>query len=209
MSEEHNKPWQPLTPHEVMAVFQHAEYPWWIAGGFAIEHAAGRQLRPHGDIDVLLLRSDHISARATLSGWDCWAADPPGTLRPWRIGETLPLSVSDIWCRADCDSPWRLQLMLDDGDDGNWRSRRCPFVTKPIAELGSRDAQGIPFLAPEVQLFYKAKTPRHNDILDFAAMLPLLSRSQREWLRDAIMVAYGRDNAWLQEIDRGVPSRNS
>lgn len=34
--------------------------PWWIAGGFAIELATGRAIRPHDDIDVGLLRSDHL-----------------------------------------------------------------------------------------------------------------------------------------------------
>jgi hypothetical protein len=177
-----------------------AEFPWWIAGGYAIEFAVGRSFRPHADIDVLLLRKDQLVAQGTLEGWDCWAADPPGTLRLWRSGEVLPPHVSDVWCREEPTAPWRLQLMLDDGDERHWRSRRNGLVTRPIEAMGLRSPEGIPFLAPEIQLFYKAKAPRPKDWLDFAKVLPLLSKSQKTWLRDAILIAYGEDNCWLRKL---------
>lgn len=184
-----------------MAALSTAPFPWCIGGGYAIEHFVGRPLRAHGDIDVLLLRADRRAARAVLGNWDCWAADPPGTLRPWSIDEELPAYVSDVWCRENPEEAWQFQLMLDDGDHRDWRSRRCAEVTKPVVELFTRDDDGIPFLAAEVQLFYKAKAPRPKDELDFAAALPLMSNSQKSWLRDAIATSYGRDNAWLREID--------
>jgi hypothetical protein len=34
-----------------------------------------------------------------LAGWEWWAAVPPGILRPWAPGETVPAAVHDIWCR--------------------------------------------------------------------------------------------------------------
>jgi hypothetical protein len=197
VSAEHERPWQPLTPDEVAAIFASASFPWWIAGGYAIEHFVGRPLRPHGDIDILLLRADHAAARALLARWDCWKADPPGTLRPWRDGDALPSHVSDVWCR-DYGGPWRFQLMLDDSEGALWQCRRCATVTRSVVELGARDSKGIPFLAPEVQLFYKAKAPRPKDEVDFAAAWPLLSAPQKAWLRQSIIAAYGRDNTWLR-----------
>ncbi|MBN9514318.1 MAG: amino acid transporter [Alphaproteobacteria bacterium] len=185
-----------MTPQEVASAFASATFPWWIAGGYAIEHFVGRPLRPHGDIDILLLRADHAAARALLARWDCWMADPPGTLRPWREGDALPPHVSDVWCREP-GGPWRFQLMFDDSEGVFWRSRRCAAVTRPISELGTRDSKGIPFLASEVQLFYKAKMPRPRDEVDFAAAWPLLSAPQKTWLRQAIIAAYGPDNLWL------------
>lgn len=124
-------------------------------------------------------------------------ADPPGTLRPWRDGDALPSQVSDVWCREH-GGPWRFQLMLDDGEGALWRSRRCVTVTRSVVELGTRDSKGIPFLAPEIQLFYKAKAPRPKDEVDFTVAWPLLSAPQKAWLRQAITAAYGRDNAWLR-----------
>lgn len=201
MTEEHEKPWQPLSPRQIMTTLSAAPFSWWIAGGHAIEHFVGRPLRAHGDMDVLLLRADRGAARAVLEEWDCWAADPPGKLRHWAIDEELPAHVSDVWCRETRQGPWRFQLMLDDGDRRDWRSRRCADVTKPVVELAMRDDGGIPYLAAEVQLFYKAKAPRPKDELDFAAALPLMSDAQKSWLRDAIAMAYGRGNAWLRKID--------
>jgi len=192
--------WQPLSPAEIAALFRSAEFPWWIAGGYAIEHAIGRSLRPHVDIDLLVLRRDQLAVQSVLTGWDCWASDPPGSLRPWRTGEVLPPDVTDIWCRWKDGGPWRLQIMLDDGDEVQWRSRRNPLVTKPTAELSLHDAEGIPYLSAEVQLFYKAKAPRPKDELDFLSVLPFLNEQQRAWLRAAILSTYGTANNWLGKL---------
>jgi hypothetical protein len=195
---EHERPWHPLTPQAVAAIFAAADFPWWIAGGFALDHFAGQTLRPHGDIDVLVLRTDGAAMGRMLGVWDCWMADPPGTLRPWAVEAPLPPHVTDVWCRETGERrPWRFQVMIDESEGSHWRSRRAADVTRPIAELGTRDAQAIPFLAPEVQLFYKAKAPRPKDEIDFRAVWPLLSRSQQAWLKAAIATAYGEGNAWL------------
>jgi len=199
--QEQDKPWQAYSISEVKQLLKNAAFPWWIAGGLAIELFVGRALRPHADIDVLLLRKDQILARKCLADWDCWVADPQGTLRIWRPAELLPATAHDVWCRESRQAPWRVQLMLDDGDDRYWRSRRCSFVTKPIGELGITSEVGVPVLAPEVQLFYKAKSPREKDHVDFMAALPLLSVKQKNWLSGAISVAYGTNNAWLNLIE--------
>ncbi|MGW4527700.1 nucleotidyltransferase domain-containing protein [Amycolatopsis sp. NPDC004378] len=73
--------------------------PWWLAGGFALELAAGRSWRPHGDVDVLVPRRDQLGVQRALAGWEWWAADPPGTLRPGAAGELLGPAVHDVWCR--------------------------------------------------------------------------------------------------------------
>jgi aminoglycoside-2''-adenylyltransferase len=75
-------PWQPARPLEAAAIFSAMTCPWWIAGGYAIELAVGGPVREHDDIDVLVLRRDQLHVQQALSGWEWWAADPPGTLRP-------------------------------------------------------------------------------------------------------------------------------
>ncbi|MEV8332824.1 nucleotidyltransferase domain-containing protein, partial [Streptomyces niveus] len=50
--------WEPAPLAEVVRLFSGLRCPWWIAGGHAIELAVGHAFRPHGDIDVLLLRRD-------------------------------------------------------------------------------------------------------------------------------------------------------
>ena len=55
-----------------------AGFPWWIAGGWAIDLVVGLQTRTHADLDVLTLRTDHLKVRQHLAAWDVHAADPPG-----------------------------------------------------------------------------------------------------------------------------------
>lgn len=147
-----------------------------------------RALRPHADIDVLILRRDQQVMLEALPGWDLQAADPPSRLRPWPSDEVLPDHVHDIWCREGPGSPWRMQVMLDEADGGQWHSRRNSAVSMPVAEMGRTNPDGWPYLAPEVQLFYKAKADQQlpKDEIDFAAALPLLEPRARGWLDAAL-----------------------
>jgi hypothetical protein len=180
-------------------MFSGLESRWWVAGGFAIELAVGHPFRSHGDIDVLLLRRDQLVAQQVLAGWQWWAADPPGSLRPWASGEVLPLGVHDIWCRRGPDDPWRVQVMLDESRGQEWVSRRDPQVRRPISTLGMASGEGVPFLAPDVQLYYKAKAPRPKDEEDFDTVLPVLTDQQRRWLVDAIKQTYG-PHPWIKRL---------
>lgn len=191
--------WEPATPAEVFRLFSGLSVPWWLAGGYAIELAVGRPIREHADIDILLLRRDQLAAQQVLANWEWWAADPPGTLRPWQPGEILPTGVHDIWCRPSAGEPWRIQLMLDESHNDYWVSRRNPQLRRPIPLLGQISPDGIPYLTPEIQLFYKAKTPRPKDITDFAAVLPFLNVDQRQWLTHAIADTYGK-HPWLNQL---------
>ncbi|WP_306317332.1 MULTISPECIES: nucleotidyltransferase domain-containing protein [unclassified Streptomyces] len=199
-------PWEPASVGEVAHRFATAGAPWWVAGGYAIELAVGRPFRDHGDIDVMLLRRDQHVAHLVLDGWELWAADPPGSLRPWRPGETLPAGVHDIWCRPTADAPWRIQLMLEDLEDledtegDTWISRRDPRLRRPLDTLGFTTEDGTPVVAPEVQLHYKAKGLRPKDEADFDAALPHLTAPQRTWLADALTTTYGPDHPWAVRL---------
>ena len=193
-------PWDPPSPAEVAQIFSRCEARWWIAGGYAIELAAGIPVREHGDIDVLLLRPDQHVVQHALPTWQWHAADPPGTLRPWRPGERLPVGIHDIWCRPGNEQPWRIQIMLDEFSAGDWVSRHDRRIRRPVASIGSVTADGIPYLEPEIQLFYKARNPRPKDEIDFAVILPMLTQAQRQWLGDALEIAYAPDHPWRARL---------
>ncbi|MFI6357262.1 nucleotidyltransferase domain-containing protein [Streptomyces sp. NPDC050743] len=183
------------------AVFARADFPWWIAGGYAIELAVGRELRPHSYLDVLVLRRDQMLVPDLLAGWDLYVADPPGQgeLRPWRPGEVLQSPLHDIWCRRTPVAPWSIQIMLDEAEGTQWVSRRHSAIRLPIGRLGRTSETGIPYLAPEVQLFYKAKATREKDEADFEAVLPLLDAPARAWLAGAIKVI-AASHPWLRRL---------
>lgn len=193
--------WAPLTPSAVGVELTGWAAPWWIAGGHALELALGRSWRTHGDVDVLVLRTSTGELHDTLAGWELWAVDPPGSLRPWPADEPLPDHVHDIWCRRPSSPAWELQLMVDEADGDHWRSRRDGRVCAPIADLGRRSAGGLPYLRPEIQLFYKAKGLRPKDETDAAVVLPTLDAAASAWLDRALALTLP-DHPWRAALAR-------
>ena len=193
-------PWDPMRPDGAVAEFGTWRVAWWVAGGWAIDLIVGQQSREHGDFDVLVLRRDQAVVREYLSAWDVHAADPPGRLRPWLVGETLPLAVHDVWCRRTPSSPWAFQLMIDDTDNDDWLFRRDNRVRRPIQSLTGRASTiGCPALSPEVQLLYKSKGLRDKDVADFRAVLLHLTGGERRWLRTALETV-SPGHPWISEL---------
>jgi hypothetical protein len=193
--------WQPLKPDEVARTLAGLEAPWWIAGGWAIDVFLGRQSRAHGDIDVGVLRRDQLAVQAVLEDWDLPAAEPPGSLRPWLPGETLPEAVHDIWCRPNPDAAWGIQLMLDEADGDYWEYRRFAAITRRLESLVWRHS-GTPYLVPEVQLLYKAGQLNPKNEQDFEACLPLFKEHQRTWLALALRLAHP-GHPWIGRLTLG------
>jgi len=189
-----------MVPAEVVALLDGAACPWWIAGGWAIDLFVGRQTRAHDDIDVLILRDDQLAMQQALPGWDLHAADPPGSLRRWRVGEVLPAGVHDIWCRRTPTSTWSLQVMIDDASDGVWSYRRDARIERSVDELDGNACNGDPrVLAPEVQLLHKSTAPRPKDEADFLAARALLGPDQRRWLQRSVALT-SPNHHWLAQL---------
>ncbi len=199
MPAEKQLPWVPLTVAEVTPLFTGLAVLWWLAGGQAIAAVVGRTYRRHDNIDILVLRRDQAAVRSGPRDWDCWMADPPGTLRRWPVTAMSPPAAHDVWCREHAGGPWQLQLMFDEHDpaSGWWRSRRDARITRPLPSLTASGPFPLPVLAPEIQLYYKAKQQRPKDALDLATVLPELSVTQRAWLSQALRTTYGPTHPWL------------
>jgi hypothetical protein len=193
--------WAPLSLARISTLFASADFPWWVAGGYAIELAVGAAFREHEDLDLLILRRDQVAARRFLGDWDCRPVDTTGLLRVWNPGEILPMDVHEVWCREDIDAPWRFSLLLDEADGDTWYSRRDATVRKAVDELGSRHDGNPPYLCPDVQLYYKAKNVRAKDEQDLHMVLPRLTKRQRTWLAEAVYRTYGAEHPWLAQIE--------
>jgi len=191
-------PIEPLSVQEVAHLFRSATFPWWIAGGWGIDLYLQRQTRQHGDIDVLILRRDQRRLRELLGEWDLHAADPPGagTLRPWA-GDELQLPVHEIWGRVAPDQPWRLEIMLEEAHGGDWVFRRDPQVRRPIGTLGTVNPEGVPYIAPEVLLLFKAEIAQTKVDQDFNAVFPELTATAKKWLQEALDTTHP-GHPWIQ-----------
>jgi len=76
--------------------------------------------------------------------------------------------------------------MLDDSVDDTWVYRRDPSIRRPFSTVIRRNDAALPYLAPEIQLLFKARALRPRDQLDFEVIAPILDASARDWLLDAL-----------------------
>jgi hypothetical protein len=191
-------PWQPVPPIEAAQLFSSVGVPWWVAGGFAFDLFLGCSTRHHQDLDVGVLRRDIREMLRALSSWDVFAAKD-GLLTPLRTGEIPELGVNSLWCRPSPTAPWALELMLDDSHDDMWLFRRAREIRRPLSEVVRFSPLGIPHLAPEIQLLYKAKRPRERDFADFKRTLPHVDANSRQWLLRALAIVHPQ-HEWIDVL---------
>ena len=178
-----------------------APFFWCLAGGHAIAHVLGRSYRPHGDIDIVVLRPEQLAVLNWLHEWRLYAADPPGSLRPWTLNETLPIGVHDVWCRREGRSAWELQIMIQEAEGDSWYFRRDASVRGGVNDLATL-VNGVPCLRMDLQLLFKSKDPRAKDEADFAELMPVLTDAQRETLAYWLRLVYPNGHLWLDALDR-------
>lgn len=164
--------------------------------------------RSHEDVEVGVLRADQSALQTCLSGWELLKCERPDLLDPWEAGERLELPVHQVFARPPGSEPlvqpWEpggdeLQFFLNDVEDGSWLCRRDPSVTRPLGEVWLRSASGLPIVAPEIQLLYKAKHHLDKDERDFRATVGHLDEEQLAWLRQALEIVHPGD-PWLAEL---------
>jgi hypothetical protein len=190
--------WASTTPEDAASWFSSLTVPWWVAGGWALDLFLGRQFREHGDCDVGVLRRDFPQLRAALSNWEIFEAQNKVlSLLPYDVAPRE--DVNSLWCRPSGSLLWCAEVLLDAGDKEFWVFRREPKIRRPLNEIIRRTPRGLPYLAPEIQLLYKARTPRSRDQEDFAHVIPHLDAPARKWLRESLhMIQPAHD--WLTAL---------
>ena len=178
-------PWRAASPGEGARWLASLTVPWWIAGGWALDIFAGYQSRPHKDLDVGILRKDVLQALSFLAAWEVFEAKN-GVLTRLGAGTRPRPDVFSLWCRPAHNSDWAMELMLDEAENEHWIYRRHRQIQRPLNIAIRRSPQGIPYLAPEIQLLYKSHRIRQQDQADFEHIAPQLDQRGRCWLRDAL-----------------------
>ena len=190
-------PWRPWRPREVLERFASAPFPWWVAGGWAAE-AAGASPRPHEDTDLVVLRRDVPALRHWLADHHLWEAHD-GSLRPLRPGAPLSPGREQIWVRRNAASPWVVDVLLTPADGDMWVCKRDERIRLPLERVGWVASDGVPYLAPEVVLLFKAKGRRPKDDADFGSLVPRLGDDARRWLLDALAAVHP-GHPWLAAL---------
>jgi len=170
---------------------------WGIAGGWAIDLFVGRQMRPHSDIDVAVLRDDQARLRERLPGTRVEKV-VDGQLVPWDLTERLELPIHEV--HVTWPDGFHLEFLLNEWDSASreWMFRRDPRIRRSVDTVFSM-GRGLPRLAPEVVLLYKSKGSGQKDDADFAAAVGLMTPEQRQWLHDAL-AATRSEHSWLATL---------
>lgn len=182
--------WRPLSLQSLVDTFAPAPFRWWVSGGHALELHLARSWRAHGDTDVGIARNDLDAVYPLLAPWDPHIASA-GHLAPWR-GDQLSVDQhqNNVWFRRSAAGPWILDVTISEASDSHWIYRRDPAVQVPWDLAVLHHSDGIPYLAPELQLLYKSKHPRPKDDIDAAEVIPHLDERQRAFLKRSLGSAH-------------------
>jgi hypothetical protein len=193
-------PWAPLSVAEMQAAMAGFAAPWWIAGGWAVDLALGRQTRVHGDTDIAVLRRDQPALFRHLCGWDVQiVADK--TFTPWREGDWLEGGERfQFWVRREAGAPWAFEILLEETDGEDWLYRRDPRIRLPLARFGAWDADGAPHVCLPVALLYKSnRLTEARNAADFEVSLAALDADARLWLTRALQ-AIDPAHPWIARL---------
>ena len=192
---------------EVAEALGNLRAPFYFAGGWAIDLHLGRVTREHHDIDALVMRRDHLSLHKGLHQFSLKKIIPHpdgmppnrGTIVEWRPGDKLELPVHQINAYRAGESEPAFQVMLAESRGSDWIFRRNPDVSMQLSQMGFHPLWGLPYLAPEIVLLFKAKHLEPRDRVDFDHAIPALSADARRWLRDAIEKTHP-GHEWLKVV---------
>jgi hypothetical protein len=175
---------------------------WVVGGGWAIDLFLDCAMRPHKDIDIVILRRDQLALQAFLTarGWTLRIAHD-GLLTPWVPGHVIELPLHTIWCNRSLLAPDFIEVLLNEADERQFRFRRDTAIVRDYDRAFITAASGLPILAPEIALLYKANHPDHPDnAADFTNALPHLDDERRHWLRAGVRRLYS-DHPWLVPLE--------
>lgn len=179
--------WQPFSVDQVVLLFAEAPFRWWISGGHALELHIGDIWRNHEDLDVGVCRYQMPDVYRWLREWDLHIA-AGGSLAQWD-GRPLDadLHENNVWVRESQASPWRFDLTIGSGSPQRWAYRRDESVTRPWDRAVLNTLSGTtPYLAPDLQLLFKAKEIRPKDDVDARRVIPSLVDGERRFLIDQL-----------------------
>ena len=195
-------------------------FPWAVCGGFALDLFLGRSIRTHGDIDLCVFEKDRASIKEYIldKGWCVYEFRGQGKVRPLDSGAVSDTGRNLMCVKDGCDLvkfyPCEeegllyhrffhtglkefhyLEFLFNSEHDG-WLvlDQRNGLRRELSKAFLLRD--GIPFLAPEIVLLYKASDSDNPDYrLDFAETFPCLNGEQKAWLFRGLNRLYPQGHA--------------
>jgi hypothetical protein len=184
-------------PSNVAAHLAGIAAPWYVAAGWALDLFLGRQTRAHGDIEIAIPAASFPEVRSRFPGY---VFDAVGGGRIWENATPDELAaVHQTWLRDPATGNYLLDVFREPHDGDTWICRRDETIRLPYSQIIHRTQDGIPYLAPELVLLFKAKHARQKDQADFDATIPHMTAAQREALAELLARTHpGHD--WLARL---------
>jgi len=183
-----------------------APFPWFVAGGWALDLFLGHVQRVHYDVDVIVPRSAQMDLQKYMTGQG-WKLITPyeKRLELWPPHMRLELPRHQVHAHRD---DIFVDILLTDMNEV-WCYRREPVVVRTMEKMGLRSESGIPYLAPELVLLFKSKNTsnheRAKDQMDFERVVPYLELERRAWLHWALL-ATAPGHQWIRQLAGSLSS---
>lgn len=188
------------SPEQAARVLEGVAAPWAVAGGWALDLWPGEQTRAHGDLEIAVPNTFYPEIQARLEGLGLrlFAIDD-GQAIAIEPGEAPPGRTHQTWVMEPAVQGWRMDVFREPGDADTWIYRRTGELSAPRGWASGRTAGGIPFLAPQIVLLFKAKAVRDKDEADFARVAPRLSPEARDWLAGGLRIIHP-GHPWIDRL---------
>lgn len=182
------------TPHEVAEHLAGISAPWCVAAGWALDLFRGTRTREHGDIEIVVPAARFPEVRDRFPGY---VFDAVSSGRIWENATPEVLAAThQTWLRDQATGNYLLDVFREPHDGETWVCRRAETIRLPYGEIICHTPHGIPYLAPELVLLFKAKHARGKDQADFERSVPHLTRAQRARLAELLAIVHP-GHAWL------------
>lgn len=185
------------TPGEVADRLSGIEAPWYVAAGWALDLFRGTQTRAHGDIEIAIPAARFPEVRECFPEYVFYAA---GSGRP--LAHATPEALAEThqtWLHDPETGNFLLDVFREPHDGDTWICRHNSTIRLPYGDVVLRTQDGIPFLAPELVLLFKAKHARPKDQADFDRTIPHLTGTQRGTLADLVARTHP-EHPWLAHL---------
>lgn len=170
---------------------------WTPVAGWALELRFGVCTSVHGGIEIAVPAAGFPEVRDRFPEY---AFDAVGGGRIWPDPAPQALAATrQTWLRDPGTGRYLLDVFREPHDGDTWICRHNTAIRLPYTEVVRRTADGVPYLAPELVLLFKAKHARPKDEADFAEALARMSAHERTTLAELIARTHP-GHRWLASL---------
>jgi hypothetical protein len=185
------------TPSEVAHRLTGIAAPWYVAAGWALDLFRGTQTREHGDIEIAIPAARFPEIRRHFPGH---VFDAVGSGRIWEgVTPDVLAATHQTWLRDPGTGNYLLDVFREPHDGDTWICRRDETIRFPYRDIVHHSRGGIPYLAPELVLLFKAKHARRKDQADFDGTVPRMTPAQRRTLA-GLLARVHPGHHWLADL---------